>query len=243
MEFEQLGKKQKIITVENNVSPLIRLVAILFAPVLLAICFWAVFIIENEGLPAGSDMIDVLGGCILKLLTEGNTECLPDLGYILFCTILFGPFVFFASYKFRKILKTKIILTDQRIIKKPPSGKENQFYWNEIKKIEFFSGKGGKQLVFTINEGPSLFDDSNRILCPTNPNKERPFLSREAANLILKKIDLYNISVMGKRELLAEIIKTPHKSQKGRTRPVAQNMTGRNRMPVRPSAPQKPTPK
>jgi hypothetical protein len=243
MEFQQFGKKQKIITVENNVTPLIRLLAILFAPVVLAICFWVIFIMETDGLSPSSNYIEVIGGCIYKMLTQGSTECLPDLGYIILCSILGGPFAFFISYKFWKILKTKIILTDQRIIKKPPSGKEIQLYWNEIKKIEISSGKGGNLLIFTRNERSALFDDSNRILCPPNPNKERPFISREAANLILKKIDLYNISIRGNRELLEEIIKTPHKSRQGPTRPVAQNMTGRNRMLDRPSSAQRPTPK
>jgi hypothetical protein len=98
-------------------------------------------------------------------------------------------------------------------------------------------------LIFTRNKGSALFNDNKRIFCPPGLSKERPFLSREAANLILKKIDLYNISIKGKRELLEEIIKTPHKSQQAPTRPVAQNMTGRNQLPVRPSSAQKPTPK
>jgi hypothetical protein len=243
MEFEQPGKKQKTITVENEITPARRLVVLLLGPGILVGFFWAIFIIENEGLPAWSNMIDVLGGCILKLLTEGNTECLPDLGYIILCTILGGPFAFFITYKVWQDLKTKIILTDQKIIKKQPFGKEIQLYWSEIKKVRILSAKESNQLVFTRNKGSALFNDNKRIFCPPGLNKESPFLSRDAANLILKKIDLYNISIKGKRELLEEIIKTPPKSQQGPTRPVAQNMTGRSRMPDRPSSAQRPTPK
>ena len=243
MEFEQPGKKQKTITVENEITPARRLVVLLLGPGILVGFFWAIFIIENEGLPAWSNMMDVLGGCILKLLAEGNTECLPDLGYIILCTILGGPFAFFITYKIWQDQKAKIILTDQKIIKKQPFGKEIQLYWSEIKNVRILSAKESNQLIFTRNKGSALFNDNKRIFCPPGLNKERPFLSREAANLILKKIDLYNISIKGKRELLEEIIKTPHKSQQGPTRPVAQNMTGRNHLPVRPSSPQKPTPK
>lgn len=234
MEFEQPGKKQKTITVENKITPARRLVVLLLGPGILVGFFWAIFIIENEGLPARSNMIDVLGGCILKLLTEGNTECLPDLGYIILCIVLGGPFAFFITYKVWQDLKTKVILTDQKIIKKQPFGKEIQLYWREIKKVKIISADAYNQLVFTKSKGAALFNDNSRIFCPPDLNKERPFLPREAANLILKKIDRYNISIKGNRALLEEIIKTPRKPQQGHTR---------NRVPVNPSSPQNPEPK
>jgi hypothetical protein len=225
VEFEQPGKKQNMITVENKVSPLQKLGTILIAPVILVVCFWLIFGAENEGLPLGPDFIKDL------------------VGYIILCSILGGPFVFFISYKILQNLKTKVILTDQKIIKKLPSGKEIQLYWNEIKYITIISIDAGTQLHLTKNKGLAIFDDNNRVHCPSAPNKEKPFLSRDAANLILKKIDLYNISVKGKRELLEEIVQTPHKSQQGPTKPVTQNTTGRDRMPDRPSSAQRPTPK
>ena len=245
MEVEQSNKKQKVLTIEKEITPVRRLAVLLLGPGILVGLFWAVFIIENEGLPAGSNMIDVLGGCILKMLTQGNAECLPDPGYIILCTILGGPFAFFITYKIWQDLKTKVILTDQKIIKKQPSGKEIQLYWSEIKKVRIISVDAGSQLIFTRNKGSALFNDSKRIFCPPNLNKERPFLSRDAANLILKKIDRYNISVKGNRELLEVIIITPHKPQQGPTSPIAQNLTTRNRLPLKPSPTptQKPTPK
>ena len=200
MEFEQPGKKQKIITIEKEITLAKRLAVLLLGPGILVGCFWAIFIIENEGLPAWSNMIEVLGGCILGLLTEGNTECLPDPGYIIFCTILGGPFAVFITYKVWQDLKTKVILSDQKIIKRQPFGKETQLYWSEIKKVRIFSAKESNQLIFTRNKGSALFNDNKRIFCPPNLNNERPFLSREAANLILKKIDLYNISIKGNLE-------------------------------------------
>jgi len=243
MEFEQPGKKQKAITVEKEITPAKRLVVLLLGPGILVGFFWAIFIIENEGLPSWSNMIDVLGGCILNLLAEGNTECLPDLGYIIFCTILGGPFAIFITYKIWQDLKTKVILTDQKIIKKQPFGKEIYLYWREIKKVRIISADAYNQLVFTRGKGSALFNDSSRIFCPPDLKKEKPFLSRDAANLILKKIDLYKISIKGNRELLEEIIKAPHKSQQAPTRPIAQNITARNRVPIRPSSTQKPTAK
>jgi hypothetical protein len=188
-------------------------------------------------------LIDVLGGCILKLLTEGNTECLPDLGYIILCTILGGPFALFITYKIWQDLKTKVILTDQKVIKKQPFGKETQLYWREIKRVKIISADTFNQLVFTKSKGSALFSDNGRIFCPPDLNNEKPLLSREAASLILEKIDRYNISIKGNREYLEEIIKATPQPQQNTIRRVAQNTTARNHTPMRPSSPKKPTPK
>lgn len=243
MQVNQPGKQQKIITIENEASLVKQLVVILLPTVGLSLFFWAIFIVENEGLSTSSDFGWALLGCIYKMLSQGCTECVPDLGYIILCTILGGPFAFIISYKIWQNLKSKVILTDQRIVQKQASGREIQLYWKEIKKIKILGGDGWTQLVLTNNTGSALLGDNNRIFCPSTPKKGRPSIPPDAANLILKKIDLYKISVKGDRTLLEEIIKAPHKSQQAPTRPVAQNTPSRTRMPVRPSSTQKPTPK
>lgn len=209
MEVEQSGKNQKTIIIGKEVTPLNKLVVMLIMPVILVVFFWAIFIIETEGLSTRSDYLVLLAGCIGNLLTTGNTECLPDLGYIILCTVIGGPFALFCSYKIWQNLNSKTILTDQKIISKQPSGREIQLYWTEIKKVRIFSANQANQLVFTRSKGASLFDDNGRIFCPPGLSKKRPFISPDAADLILKKIDRYNIFVKGERALLEEIIKTP----------------------------------
>jgi hypothetical protein len=243
MTVKQPGKKQKIITLENEVTPLKQLAAILMVPVLLVFFFWAIFIIETEGGDLSSDFLNVLVGCFYKMISQGCTECVPDLGYIILCTIIGGPLGFVCSYKIWQNLKSKIILTDQKIINKQAFGREIQLYWSEIKKIKIIDGAGGTQLVLTNNKGSALLGDNNRIFCPPALSNKSPFISRNAANLILKKIHRYNIPIKGERWLLEEIIKPPHPSQQAPTRPVAQNITPKNRLPVKPRPAQKPTPK
>jgi hypothetical protein len=243
MELQQPGNKQRTIIIENEVTLVKQLVAILVVPVFLAFFFWAIFIIENEGGDLSSDFLNVLVGCFYKMLSQGCTECVPDLGYIILCTIIGGPLSFVCSYKIWQNLKSKIILTDQRIVQKQAFGKEIQLYWREIKKIKIIEGAGGTQLVLTNNKGSALLGDTNRIFCPPTQKKGRFFISPDAAYLILKKINRYNIPVKGERWLLEEIIQAPHQSQQARTRAVAQNIIGTNHLPVRPSSPQKPTPK
>ena len=210
MEVEQPGKT---ITIENEVTPLNKLVAILITPAILVVVFWAIFIIETQHLSTSEDYFSLLAGCIVNMLTTGNTECLPDSGYIILCTILSGPFALFCSYKIWQNLKSKTILTEQKIINKQASGKEIQLYWSEIKKIRIFSANQANQLVFTRNKGASLFDNSGRIFCPPGLSKKRPFIPYDAAKLILKNIDRYNIIVKGERTLLEEIIKIPHSTR------------------------------
>ena len=202
MQADRPGKKEQIMTVENKVAPSKQMFMILIVPLLLVFCFWAIFIIENQGLPPNSDYLNVIAGCIYKMVSQGNTGCLPDLGYILICTIIGGPFAFWCSYKIWQNQKSKIILTDQKIIKKKPFGKEIQLYWSEIKKIKIISGDAGTQLFFTRNKGLGLFDNKNRIFCPPSLKQERPFLPPDAVNLILSKIDLYNIPIKGEKALL-----------------------------------------
>lgn len=240
MQVKQPGKQQKIITIENEVTLVKQLVAILIVPVFLVFFFWAIFIIENEGLSPNSDFLNVLVGCFYKMLSQGCAECVPDLGYIILCTIIGGPFAFVCSYKIWQNLKSKIILTDQKIINKQAFGKEIHLYWREIKKIKIIDGDGGTQLVLTNNKGSALLGDNNRIFCPPVLSKKNPFISRDAANLILNKIHRYNISIKGERWLLEEIIQP---SQQAPTRPVAQNITTNNRILVKPPPIPTPTPK
>lgn len=243
MQVQQPGNKQRTIIIENEVTLLKQLVAILIVPVLLVFFFWAIFIIENEGGDLSSDFLNVLVGCFYKMLIQGCTECVPDLGYIILCTIIGGPLSFVCSYKIWQNLKSKIILTDQRIVQKQAFGKEIQLYWKEVKKIKIIAAVGGTQLVLTNNKGSALLGDNNRIFCPPVLSKKRPFMSPFAANLILKKINRYNIPVKGERWLLAEIIQPPHPSQQIPTRPATQNITAKNYVPARPSLVQKSTPK
>jgi len=225
MEDQHHGKQPLRITVERDISSVKLLGAILIAPAMLAGFFWAIFIIESEGLSPTSDFLNVLTGCILKLLSDGCTECLPDLGYILFCTVLGGPFALFISYKIWQGLKTKIILSDLRIIKKQPSGKEIQFFWNEIQKIRILSGHGVVQVIFTRKKGSVLLDNNNNKFCTLTLRNEKPVISSAAAYLILNKIESYGISIIGEIELLEEIVQTPHQTRQGPLRPFTPNTT------------------
>jgi hypothetical protein len=60
MQVHRPGKKQKILTIENEVTLLKQLVAILIVPVFLVFFFWAIFIVENEGGDLSSDFLNVL---------------------------------------------------------------------------------------------------------------------------------------------------------------------------------------
>jgi hypothetical protein len=243
MQIKQPGKKQKILTIESEVTLVKQLVAILVVPVMLVFFFWAIFIIENEGGDLSSDFLSVLVGCFYKMLSQGCTECVPDLGYIILCTIIGGPLSFVCSYKIWHNLKSKIILTDQRIVQKQAFGKEIQLYWRAIKKIKIIEGAGGTQLVLTNNKGSALLGDTNRIFCPPTQKKGIFFIPPDAANLILKKIDRYKITVKGDRTLLEDVVQPPHQSQQASARPVTPNINGTNHLPAGPSSPHRPTPR
>ena len=75
MQVQQPGNKQRTIIIENEVTLVKQLVAILVVPVFLAFFFWAIFIIENEGGDLSSDFLNVLVGCFYKMLSQGCTEC------------------------------------------------------------------------------------------------------------------------------------------------------------------------
>ncbi len=239
MGMQQTKDRKIEITIAREIAPLKRLGAILFTPALFVAFFWAIFIIETEGLSPRSDYFLVLAGCIKGLITEGSTECVPDLGYIVFCSILGGPFVIIISYKIWQALNTKIVLTEQSIIKKQPWNKKIQFGWNEIKKIEIFEGLKGTELMFTRNSGSALFGNSNRFFCPLILRNKRASLSSAAANLILNKIDTYSIFVKGDREALEQMVQVPHQKRQGPLRSVTPNMSGRNRFQHRPPSIQK----
>ena len=230
---------QNEITIAREIAPLKRLGVILLTPAMLVAFFWAIFIIETESLSPRSDFLMVLAGCIKGLITEGSSECLPDLGYIIFCSILGGPFAIIISYKIWQALNTKILLTDQSITKKQPWGKKIQFGWNEIKKIKIFEGDKGAELMFTRNSGSALCDNSNRLFCLLILRYERPSLSSAAANLILNKIDTYSIFVTGDREALEQMVQAPQQTRQGPLNPGTSNMAGRDSIQHRPHMIQK----
>ena len=221
MKVQQPGNPHKMITIERQISPLRRWGLILLVPAMLVFFFWAIFIIETRGLSPSSDFLNVLLGCILEILAQGCTECIPDLGYIIFCSILGGPFAIIISYKIWQSLNTKIIFTDQSIIKKQSWSKETQIGWNEIKKIKVLKGDKGMELMFTRNKGSAIFDNSNRIFCLLILRYERSSVSSAAANLILAKIDTYNISVKGERKALEEMAQKTHQLRHSPSRPAA----------------------
>jgi hypothetical protein len=220
MKFERSDKQPKKIIIENRVTPIKRLIAMLSFPALLVACFYVLNYKEYHSL-------------------------WPSLDFIFASLFIASPFAIVVSYKMCKRLKTKIILTDEKIIRKPPRGKELHMSWSEIKKIKMGLDEKNNclYLVFTRAERYVPFDNDNRIYCPPGSFPSKEYLSRDAANLILKKIDLYKILIEGKREHLEEITKKHNPSLQGPATPAAPNMTGEKRLPARPSSSAAPTPK
>ncbi len=206
---------QNEITIVREIAPVKRLGALLLTPAMLVVFFWAIFIIETEGLSPRSDYLLLIAGCIKGLITEGCTKCVPDLGYIIFCSVLGGPFAIPISFKIWQALNMKIVLTGQNIILKWPLGKDIQSGWNVVKEIQILRGAKVTQLIFTRDDGPGLFDKSNAIFCTLTLRNDRLALYSAAANLILNKIETHNISIDGERELLEKMAQKPDYSLNG----------------------------
>jgi len=212
--------KQKKIIIESNITPITRKITILSGPAMLVGFFAMIFI-------------------------KGLNKYSFSLDHIFAFLPIAGPFAFFISYKFWKALGTKVILTDQKITKKAPSGKELHLNWSEIKKISIIKNLDTNciHLVFSRKKRMVPFDNTNRILCPPGTFFSKTYLPEDAASLILNKIDLYKIPVRGTRGFLEEIVNNSSKSLKGQARPAIPNMAVRKQFPAKPSSSQTPTPK
>lgn len=223
MEVERPIKKPTKILIGNDFTPLTKLAIIFSGPALLVLFFVQLF------------------------LEEFNTSRI-SLDFVIVSAFIGSPFAFFISYNLWKALGTKIILTDQKIIKRSPSGAELHLYWSEVKKIYITHNDQTKciHLIFTRKKWSVPFDNANRICCPPGAlvstlfNKKN--LPGEAAVLIRNKIQLYRILVKGSITHLDEIVR---KSLPGLNRPAVPPplKTGRKRLPAGSSSSQTPTPK
>ena len=222
MEVERPIKKPTKIIIGNDATLKQRLLAIFFGPLLLAVCFF-------------------------KIHYKEYGSFLPSLDYILACSVLAFPFAFLISYKWYKTLGIKVILTDQKVIKKPHSGRELHLYWKEIKKIYIAQNPNNKivNLTFTRNKRYRPFNKDDQIHCPPGALLNRKHLSWEAADLILKKIDSYKIPVKGDRAILAEIVRRFDNSSQSAVRPAAPltHQKSRKHLPAGSTSSQTPTPK
>ena len=212
MKHELLDNQQNKITVTNDVTLKKRLSTILFFPALLAICFSVFY---SKGM---------------------SPEPITFKDILLFTPIA-APFVFYVSYKMWKDLETKIILTNEIIIRKQPFSKDLHLSWRNIIKVTIGKVmKGNNQektrilLAFVGKKQSSLFNRNETIHCPSAGffGKDNP-LSRDAANLVLRNIDQYRIPIKGERELLEEMAGKPVESLQETPRPKAfgpENMEG-----------------
>ena len=223
MEVARPIKKPTKIIIGKDATLKQRLMAIFFGPLLLAVCF-------------------------LKIHYKEYGSFVPSSDYILACSVLAFPFVVYISYKWYRNLGIKVILTDQKVIKKPLSGRVLHFDWREIKKIYFTVNPKNENeivsLIFTRKKRYRPFDKKNYIFCSPGPmSKENGF--REAADLILKKIDKYKISVKGDRAILEEIVRRSANASQTTPRPATplKHQTGNKHLPVGSSSSQTPAPK
>jgi hypothetical protein len=211
MEVERPIKNPTKIIIENDFAPITKLAIILSGPALLVSFFVQLF------------------------LGEFNTSQI-SLDFVIVSAFIGSPFAFFIPYTLWKALGTKIILTDQKIIKKSPSGAELHLYWSEVKKIYITHNDQTKciHLIFTRKKRAVPFDNANRICCPPGALVSTLFskknLPGEAAVLIRNKIHLYRIRVKGSRTHLDEIVR---KSLQVLNRPAVPPplKTGRKRVP------------
>ena len=182
MDAQAPGTHIKRITIETIVTPRSRLTAIFLAPAILA---------------AGYAMI----------FFKGHNTYPFSLEHLLVFSVIAGPFAFFISYKFWKALGTKVIFTDQKIIKKTTSGKEIHLNWSDLKKINITKNPEMNCFYFVFSRKKRLvpFANASRIFCPPARFFGKTNLSNEAIRFILKKINLYKIPVDGNREFLDEL--------------------------------------
>ncbi len=219
-KVEPSGNRKKWIVIENNVTPLTRIITILSGPTLLIGFFVTIFVGGLNEHPFSLDHIKAF---------------LP----------IAGPFAFFISYKFWKVMGTKVILTDQKVIKKTPRGKELHLNWSEIKRINIIKIAETNSHHFTFSRKNTIvpFANASRIFCPPGALLSRTKLSEEAINFIFNKINLYKIPVKVPGGLFEEIFNISGNSLKGQGRPLIQNPAARKRSRARPSSTQTPTPK
>ncbi len=224
IKLKRRDNRQKTIIIENDITPIIKLGVIISGPALLVFFFVALF------------------------LREFNTSSF-SWDYVIVCSFITIPFAFFISYYLWKALGTKVKLTDQKIIKKSPSGAELHLYWRDVKKIYITQNDQTKciHLIFTRKKRAVPFDNANRICCPPGALDSNLFskknLSGVAAGLFLNKIHLYTIRVKGNRTPLDEIVKKFSKSLQGVNRPAVPPPlpTSRKRLPAGSSSSQTPT--
>jgi hypothetical protein len=225
IKLKRRGNQPKTIIIENDFTPIQKLGAIISGPALL-VAFFVVLFLEKEF----------------------NTSSL-SLEFVIVCSVFSIPFAFFISYNLWKAVGTKIILTDQKIIRKSPSGSEFHLYWRDVKTINISESNHCIHLIFSRKKRSVAFDNANRICCPPGAllstffnNK---YLSGEAAVLIQNKIHQYKIRVKGNGTSLDEIVRKTSKSLQGLNRPAVPPPlpTGRKRLPAGSSSSQTPTPK
>ena len=184
VEVERPDKQEKRIIIEPNVTLKSRLMVILFAPAILVLCVIGAYRTLGETPPVSLD-------------------------FLLGLFFIASPFAFFISYKLWKGLGTKVILTDQKIIEKTTSGKEQHLYWSAIKKISIIKNNKTNCIHFVFSRKKRVvpFSSDSPISCPPDAFSSTTNLSEEATSLILNKIDLYKIPVKGESGLLEELSK------------------------------------
>ena len=220
MEVERPDKREKRIIIEPNVTLLSRLIAILLAPAIVV-------------------------GSVIRIFAKGYNTYPFSLDHVLGFSFIAGPFVFYISYKLWKALGTKVILTDQKIIEKTTSGKEQHLYWSVIKKISIIKNNKTNCIHFVFYRKKRVvpFDSDSPISCPPGAFSSTTNLSKEATSLILNKIDLYKIPIKGERGLLEELSKKYSQSMQKQARLAVPHTEIRKPIPAKPSSAQTPTPK
>jgi hypothetical protein len=204
MKRELLDDQQNKIIVANNVTLKKQLFTILFFPGLLALCFSGLYLDETP-----------YGPIFLKDILR-------------FCLIV-SPLIFYVSYKMWKDLETKIILTNEKIIRTQPFGKDLHMRWSDIKRVTIgavikknIQDRTRVYLMFTGKKHSSLSSRAETIHCPSAGFFSKGnLLSRDAANLILRNIDMYSIPIKGEKERLEELAEEPDKAKQGTARSMA----------------------
>ena len=219
MKTEGTDNQQKRIIVKNNVTLQSRLAAILFVPAILVLA-------------------------VIKIFAKGYNTHSFSVEHVVGFSIIAGPFLLYISYKLWKDLGTKVILTDQKIIEKPRSGKGLQFTWREIKKINITKNPkaGSIHFVFSNKKRVLLFDNDSRIFCPPGTILGKGHLSEDAISFILEKIDTYKIPVKAPKGLLAELAIKSGQSPQRQSPPPIPTTKVRKPISAKPSSSQRPTP-
>jgi hypothetical protein len=237
MKFKRGVNQQKPIIIKNDISPIIKIAAIISGPALLIAGFVGIFLKEFD--------TSIVPFLIDLFLGEFDTSQV-SLDYVLTCAVFSLLFGFPISYHFWKTMGTKIILTGQKIIRKSPSGAEFHLYWRDIKTIYIAQKMHCIQLIFTSKSIALPFDNDNRIICPPGgfltDLLRKTNLSGEAALFIRNKIHQYRIHIDWGRVYLDEIVRKYVKSLEGLNRPAgpAPLKSGNNQLPSEPSSSETP---